>query len=55
MKSLFYDIHWTVMNTMERAGYPLRKVLSILDWGSIPSRSGAMMSGFFSDSGTGIR
>ena len=30
MKSLFYDIHRTVMNTMERAGYPLRKVLSIL-------------------------
>ncbi len=30
MKSLFYDIHRTVMNTTERAGYPLRKVLSIL-------------------------
>ena len=30
MKSLFYDIHRTAMNTMERAGYPLRKVLSIL-------------------------
>ena len=30
MKSLFYDIHRTVMNTMERAGYPLSKILSIL-------------------------
>ena len=30
MRSLFYDIHRTVINTMERAGYPLRKALSIL-------------------------
>ena len=32
MKSLFYDIHQTVMNTMERMGYPLRKDFSILGY-----------------------
>ena len=30
MRSLFYDIHRTVMNAVEKVGYPLRKVLSIL-------------------------
>lgn len=30
MRSLFYDIHRTVMNTVERAGYPLVRVLSTL-------------------------
>ena len=29
MKPLFYAIHRTIMNTMERAGYPLRKAVSI--------------------------
>ncbi len=30
MRSLFYDIHRTVLNAVERAGYPLARVLSIL-------------------------
>jgi len=30
MRSLFHDIHRTVMNAVERAGYPLVRVLSIL-------------------------
>ena len=30
MRSLFHDIHRTVMNTVERAGYPLARVLSTL-------------------------
>ena len=30
MRSLFYDIHRTVMNAVERAGYPLVRVLSLL-------------------------
>ena len=30
MRSLFYDIHRTVMNTVERAGYSVSRILSIL-------------------------
>jgi len=30
MRSLFYDIHRTVMNTVERAGYSVSRVLSML-------------------------
>jgi hypothetical protein len=30
MRSLFFDIHRTVMNAVERAGYPMVRVLSIL-------------------------
>ena len=30
MRSLFYDIHRTVMNTMERLGYSISRILSIL-------------------------
>ncbi len=30
MRSLFYDIHRTVMNTVERAGYSISRILSIL-------------------------
>ena len=29
MRSLFYDIHRTVMNTVERAGYSVSRILSI--------------------------
>jgi hypothetical protein len=30
MRSLFYDIHRTVMNTVERAGYSVARILSML-------------------------
>ena len=30
MRSLFYDIRRTVMNTMERLGYSISRILSIL-------------------------
>ena len=30
MRSLFYDIHRTVMNTIERSGYSISRILSIL-------------------------
>ena len=30
MRSLFYDIHRTVMNAVERAGYSVKKALKIL-------------------------
>jgi hypothetical protein len=30
MRSLFYDIHRTVMNTVERAGYSVSGILSML-------------------------
>ena len=30
MRSLFYDIHRTVVNTVERAGYSVSEILSML-------------------------
>ena len=30
MRSLFYDIHRTVANTVERAGYSVSRILSML-------------------------
>ena len=30
MRSLFYDIHRTVMNTVERSGYSVSRILSML-------------------------
>ncbi len=30
MRSLFYDVHRTVMNTVERGGYSVSRILSML-------------------------